>query len=285
MLQIFPALKLHVWGGLGSQLFAVALFYDLKLKFPNRRIVLILHSSGVTKRYSEIEGLFPELSCSWVDDFGVEKTTGQNGMFSKMLLNFFRQVLKRITIKLGLIASLNTNGEFENIRFWVLQIRGHYSHRTISLDYLYTLSKRIGIVKPAIPPMGILGIHYRLGDLLSLQDKNPIDSKRLVQAIRKILNEGTISELALYSDSPAEALARVREISIDIKVNTYTLNAIDTLNRSLTYEIFIGTNSKISLWIAYLRFFHSHLYSNILPKELESTFRNNHPKTNAIRTY
>ena len=285
MFQIFPVLKIHVWGGLGSQLYATSLFYDLKLRFPNRRIVLVLHSSGVTKRYSEIEVLFPELTCYWVDDFEGDDLIRQKRVFLEVLFTFIRQILKNVTKKLGIVASLNTDYEYRKVRFWVLQIRGHYSHRSISLDHLKVLSKKIEMVESANPPKGILGVHYRLGDLLNLQDKNPIDSERLVKSIRNVLNEREITELALFSDSPAVALDRINEISMGINVNAYSLSAIDTLKESLSYEIFIGTNSKISLWIAYLRFFHSAFYGNILPKELESTYRYNLPETNQIKTY
>ena len=47
-------LRVHCWGGLGSQLFALAHAYELRRKFPNRKILLLLHTSGETERYSEL---------------------------------------------------------------------------------------------------------------------------------------------------------------------------------------------------------------------------------------
>ena len=58
-----------MWGGLGSQLFGVSLVHSLKKRFPNRSIITVLHSSGVTRRDPEIIKLFPELDFVISDDF------------------------------------------------------------------------------------------------------------------------------------------------------------------------------------------------------------------------
>ena len=48
-------LRVHCWGGLGSQLYALAVAYDLQRKYPKRKIKLLLHTGGVTKRVSELD--------------------------------------------------------------------------------------------------------------------------------------------------------------------------------------------------------------------------------------
>ena len=48
-------LRVHCWGGLGSQLFALAHAYELRKKFPKRKIMLFLHTSGVSERFSELD--------------------------------------------------------------------------------------------------------------------------------------------------------------------------------------------------------------------------------------
>ena len=49
-------LYVHIWGGFGSQLFALALGIDIKNKFPAKEIYYKFHTSGVTKREIEIFG-------------------------------------------------------------------------------------------------------------------------------------------------------------------------------------------------------------------------------------
>ena len=48
-------LRIHSWGGLGSQLFALSLIFDLVRKFPKKRIELIHHTAGVTRRLFEVD--------------------------------------------------------------------------------------------------------------------------------------------------------------------------------------------------------------------------------------
>ena len=51
----FIPIRVHCWGGLGSQLYALSTAYDLKIKYPKRKIKLVLHTGGVTKRVSELD--------------------------------------------------------------------------------------------------------------------------------------------------------------------------------------------------------------------------------------
>ncbi len=57
MILKFLTLRVHCWGGLGSQLFALAHAYELHKKFPNRKILLLMHTSGVSERFSELDFL------------------------------------------------------------------------------------------------------------------------------------------------------------------------------------------------------------------------------------
>ena len=62
MLSMLPAIKIHIWGGLGSQLYALALKIDLQKKFKTRKVVLVFHNSGVTRRDAELGSAFPHLT-------------------------------------------------------------------------------------------------------------------------------------------------------------------------------------------------------------------------------
>ena len=80
-------LRIHCWGGLGSQLYAVALIYDLLKRFPKRKITLYLHTSGATRRHSEIEGIADIFEIKQVDDFKTsdESVFSYGNMFQKKI--------------------------------------------------------------------------------------------------------------------------------------------------------------------------------------------------------
>jgi hypothetical protein len=50
-------LRVHSWGGLGSQLFVLAFIYDLRKKFPKKKILLVHHTSGVSRRLFELDSI------------------------------------------------------------------------------------------------------------------------------------------------------------------------------------------------------------------------------------
>ena len=55
ILRFLPALRVHSWGGFGSQLFTAYVVLKLQKQFTNRRIKVVVHTSGVTRRVSEFD--------------------------------------------------------------------------------------------------------------------------------------------------------------------------------------------------------------------------------------
>lgn len=69
-MKLMPPLKIHCWGGVGSQLYALAVYERLLVRMPNRKIIIVFHSFGVTERIFELS--------DYVADFLIEndyKTT------------------------------------------------------------------------------------------------------------------------------------------------------------------------------------------------------------------
>ena len=100
--KLLPSLEIHIWGGLGSQLYALSL--GLRNDFEKRRVVLVFHNSGVTKRNREAQKLFDFFfECKEIYDFNTEisefeiqKNTG-NSTESKFIQrktfsNLFRKI-------------------------------------------------------------------------------------------------------------------------------------------------------------------------------------------------
>ena len=66
---ILPALRVHSWGGFGSQLFAAHAILRIQKLFPYRRIKVIIHSSGVTKRTKEVDFSLIGINAFQKEDF------------------------------------------------------------------------------------------------------------------------------------------------------------------------------------------------------------------------
>ncbi len=243
------AIEVHCWGGLGSQLFALALIHDLELRFPSRDSTLILHSSGVTKRAPEITSLPFARNFRVVDDFS--SFSKSRGLTVRKSL--IRLLLKRIASRCGLVASANTDLEYRKIKPWVKQIRGHYSRRTIPTEFLIGLESFLNnrLDGASSGPSGIT-IHYRLGDLLSLAEKAPVNDDRLAAEIIRV-QQNYPGKISLFSDSVQTASQLLLKHGINCDITNSHLEGIDVINLGRVSRYFVGTSSKISYWTICLR--------------------------------
>ena len=271
ILRFLPALRVHSWGGFGSQLFTAYVVLKLQKQFPNRRIKVLSHTSGVTRRISEFD--FETLGVKMIQVEDYKATEGQNGMnktrasYSYNLPQVIRGHLYQILQRLRLVQSANTDLSFNLISLWTLSIRGHYTR--LSLDKLFVESLyEVLFLKesPFITQNNALVVHCRLGDLLNLEEKQPIN----VDRIEGVLNELRVqtNHLVLLSDSNEAELAEFLKNSVILKFckpSNYGPNK--TLRFCIDAESFIGTGAKISLWAAIFRYF-VHEKESFLPTEL-----------------
>ena len=249
-----PTLRIHAWGGLGSQLFAVALAQDIHKRFPKRRMRVILHTGGVTHRSPEVLSLFPEWNYEFVEDF---KKNGnpQGDSISPSAFDFAtrgRIFIKKILIFSGFTSSCDSNQDFEKIKPWILSCRGHYSYRTIDRNFLSALNAKIHVNLPPYEMANSCAIHYRLGDLLILKEKSPISSELLVSEFQKVSESYDFDRLIIFSDSPDEA-TRKFELVRGIPVVSPKVSTVQVMAYSTDAKFFIGTSSKISFWISGIR--------------------------------
>ncbi len=243
------AIEVHCWGGLGSQLFALALICDLELRFPTRNSILILHSGGVTKRTPEIAALPFAKNFMVVDDFS--PFSKSKGVTSQKIL--IRPLLRKIAEYSGFVASANTDREYRKIRPWVKQIRGHYSRRTIPAEFLINLQSFLDTrIDGTASDLNGMTIHYRLGDLLSLAEKAPVNEYRLATEIIRV-QKSCPGEIRLFSDSPQKASSLLLRHGIICDITKSHLESLDVINSGRVSNYFVGTSSKISYWIICLR--------------------------------
>ena len=129
-------LRVHSWGGLGSQLFVLSFIYDLRKKFPKKKILLVHHTSGVSRRLFELNSILEsEILLKVIDDYKPNQGINQNENTNKVR-HLLIKIIKNILEKLSIFVNIDENPEIDKIKSKTLIIRGHYSKRAISDNYL-----------------------------------------------------------------------------------------------------------------------------------------------------
>jgi len=275
-MKIFSApILIHCWGGLGSQLFTLSLAEDLSKILPNRKIELVFHTGGVTSRDMELNFIPRNFNCTIVDDY-----RDDIGSSKKLISDFYflRKIIKMLLKSTAILATANDDSEFDKIKPWVLEIRGHYSDRTISeptLKRIYTYFSNTPLdlgYQPELP--NNLGLHYRLGDLVEKNIKSYISGESISRLIK---GNALISncKIDIFSDSPDKA---VKILESNGLVNYYSdtdSKSFDIICKLTQYKFFIGTNSKITIWVVVFRLAIDINSYNFIPKQIESQIRKN----------
>lgn len=255
---LFPAIRIHTWGGLGSQLFAANLVLKLREKYPYRRLNILIHTSGVTRRECEFDFGSLNVVYKQIEDFESKhnkNTTTISVDWYQHFSNWIAQKIRRFLDSASLIKSANDDLSFESIRPWIFSLRGHYTKLSLDKSTVLTLFNTMygqSWNKNLIPLK--LVIHYRLGDLLEINEKGPIEPNRIESLIIK--NEIASKSARIMSDSSAADLIQVLENSAYLKsVKIMNTTPHLTITQCINADTFVGTNAKLSLWAAIFRVF------------------------------
>ena len=249
-------IKVHCWGGFGSQLYALSVAIDLKSRFIKREIKIIFHTGGITHRKPEILSLIGTFSYEIINDF---RNLNVKPSSKAKIRSSVRIFLFLIAVFTGFISRSNSDAEFKKIKPWVKTLRGHYSYRfqsnytinEIFTDHQIQLKENLDVV----------GVQFRLGDLTGLENKPPIDANRIATLINQI-NEPNFS-VRVYSDTSSEAISRLS--SCGIHGIPTDRNSLETILDLFQAQYFIGTSSKISFWIIILRSYFGNQNNSYMP--------------------
>jgi len=249
----FIPLSVHCWGGLGSQLYALSTAYDLKIKYPRRKIKLVLHTSGVTKRVSELDFIPTcDFELIQINDFHARSNDYLNQVESNKIR--LKRSLVKILYRFNFIASANSNAEFDNILPWTVSTRGHYFNREVSTHFYEYLLKHIRLYeKPLTQSEFEIAIHYRMGDLLTLSEKSISPAYKIIDAVRQVQKTHNNSKIYVYSDSPQIAKETLFNAGLTDEFAVRDLSTIEVIRSCVGANYFIGTGSKVSLWIVNIR--------------------------------
>ena len=275
ILRFIPALRVHSWGGFGSQLFTVYVILKLQKRFPGRRIKVVIHTAGVTRRITEFN--FEQLGVKviQVEDYKNGAVDYESNELPLWFVLQMRKIISTLFIPilkwLHIFQTANSDDSFAAIRFWTLIVRGHFSKLARDkhlLENLFELIYKVDYTRTK--NKAIFAIHYRLGDLLTISNKNPIN----VERIDSLLNQVPIKtgSKLLLTDSSIEDLNVYLEQSTNLRFfRAVNYDPVTTLWSCVTANDFVGTNSKISIWTTIFR---SELFNkeSFLPKELEGPF-------------
>ena len=276
-MQYLPRVKIHCWGGLGSQLYALSMFLKLETRFPYRNFVIVFHTGGVSSRTYELSKFIA--SYKIIDDFvRIESADIANSFskksFHRALLDFF----KLIFIKTGFLALANDDSQFNKVKPWVFSIRGHYSDISIEdeiINVIYSKLKLLTTSSDLIQVSRKFSIHVRLGDLLTLESKSPTNSLVLREQINKILNIHDLNAIDLFSDSPQLALKQIENDFGFCEISVYKVSPFDTVCCLANSLVLLGTSSKISIWSSIMKLRSETPFNVYLPKNLEVKFMKN----------
>ena len=243
-------LKIHCWGGLGSQLLALNYYLRVQELYPRKRIILVLHTGGITARNSEIDFLSNKINLLKVDDYRAGSNDKQSHTTdSNSIFNFVKASIKPIANNFRFV--ITDDKKVLKVKFWTFSVRCTYTSNVLRKQDIVHMAGILGIDSNS-SEQNFLGVHYRMGDLPTLKPSAlvPLDS------ISKIINDlnkagAVIDKVRIYSDSIVENsnLQLPKEIDSEWK-SVDTLQTISELSKA---QYFIGTSSKVSLWVAIFR--------------------------------
>jgi hypothetical protein len=267
---IFNNIFVHSWGGLGSQLFAYSTAEYLGQRYPKKRISIVLHSGGVTKRAPAIDFLGEKYKIIIKDDFDDKLISKTNVSKFKLLL---KQVLKVILEKSQLVLKGNNTIEQKKIKPWTVVVRGHYSYAEISKNTLRIMAKKIensigSDFKENCKRVSYIGLHYRLGDLVKLDDKSHVEPDLISTYVLQVAEDNNVNNIHIYSDD----LVLARNLLSNKLNNTAIFNEADiwvAMVNLIQSNYFIGTNSKISVWIILFRLLNNPDSWNAIPLSMK----------------
>jgi hypothetical protein len=284
----YPPIRIHIWGGLGSQLFAWALLFDLKKRYPHRRFIVVFHNGGVTLRAPELNEYIQDCGIEVVNDFQINESNQTLALLSVRIGRICTFSMRLLGRSLGFIADANTDENFNRVKPWVVSLRGHYSRRRVTnetsnfiFSCLFSKIKDQDIELPKIPT-----IHIRLGDLEYLRTKSPLSIERVINGLRESCVDQTIpNRFQIFSDSPDLAMSRLNSSIPEIDFTSSDLLPRETIYCLAESVLFVGAPSKISEWVTVFRHYMGKGSSTWLPMEMKNQIETVLGNTLTIRFY
>jgi hypothetical protein len=111
-----------------------------------------------------------------------------------------------------------------------------------------------------------------LGDLLTLTEKSITPANKIIDLVGQIRKSQNDLKINVYSDSPNIARKTLLSAGLSDEFTVWDLPTIDVIRACISAGYFIGTNSKVSLWIVNIRRYMGENNNNYLESFGEKLF-------------
>lgn len=218
--------------------------------FPGKRIILVLHTGGITARNSEIDFLSNKINLLKVDDYRAGSNDKQShASSSKSIFYFLKAFIKSLANYFRFV--ITDDKRVSKVKFWTFSVRCTYTLNVLRQQDIVHMAGILGIDSKN-SEQNFTGVHYRMGDLPSLKPSALVPLDSISKVINDLIKTGAvIDKVRIYSDSIIENsnLQLPKEIDSEWK----SVDTLQTISELSTAHYFIGTSSKVSLWIAIFR--------------------------------
>ena len=168
--------------------------------FPGKRIILVLHTGGITVRSSEIDFLNSKINLLKVDDYRPSSNSKHlHNSSSKLVFSFIKIYIKFLANYFRFV--ITDDRKVFKVKFWTFSVRCTYTSNILRKQDIVHMADILGITSNSAE-QNFTGVHYRMGDLPTLKPSAlvPLDS------ISKIINNlnkagAVIDNVRIYSDS------------------------------------------------------------------------------------
>jgi hypothetical protein len=159
-------------------------------------------------------------------------------MYIKFLANYFRFVI-------------TDDRKVFKVRFWTYSIRCTYTSNILRKQDIVHMAGILGIDSKS-SEQNFLGVHYRMGDLPTLKPSALVPLNSISIVVNELIKAGAVfGKVKIYSDSIVDNSNLQLPKEIDFEwISVETLQTIRELSKA---KYFVGTNSKVSLWVAIFR--------------------------------
>ena len=218
--------------------------------FPRKRIILVLHTGGITARKSEIDFLSNKINLLKVDDYRAGSNDKQSHTTDSIsIFNFVKASIKPLANNFRFV--ITDDKKVLKVKFWTFSVRCTYTSNDLRKQDIVHMADIIGIDSNS-SEQNFLGVHYRMGDLLTVKPDSLVPLNLISSVINQIVSTGAVvDKVKIYSDSILDDSNLQLPAKIDFEWKSVeTLQTIRELSKA---KYFVGTNSKVSLWVAIFR--------------------------------
>ena len=218
--------------------------------FPGKRIILVLHTGGITARSSEIDFLSSKINLLKVDDYRASSNSKQlHKSDSKSIYTFIKKYIKFLANYLSFV--ITDDRKVFKVRFWTYAVRCTYTSSVLRKQDIVHVAGILGIDSNT-SEQNFLGVHYRMGDLPTLKPSALVPLNSISIVVNELTRAGAVfGKVKIFSDSIVDNsnLQLPKEIDSEWK----SVDTLQTIRELSIAKYFVGTSSKVSLWVAIFR--------------------------------